>query len=115
MAFHISLDALTVVVRKFRSVSALMAEGSRLEGLVQALCPGAGGLLVAFCLVCKRWDETWENHGERHYMIVNDLMNCCKCVAVGSDLNSRKWGWFLDSPRYQHHFFAPRIRTCQDP
>lgn len=43
MAFHISLDALTVVVRKFRSVSALMAEGSRLEGLVQALCPGAGG------------------------------------------------------------------------
>lgn len=37
MAFHISLDALTVVVRKFRSVSALMAEGSRLEGLVQAL------------------------------------------------------------------------------
>eukprot|EP00435_Cladocopium_sp_Y103_P048281 s1075_g14.t1 len=37
MAFHISLDALTVVVRKFRSVSALMAEGSRLEGLVEAL------------------------------------------------------------------------------
>ena len=26
MAFHISLDALTVVVRKFRSVSSLMAE-----------------------------------------------------------------------------------------
>eukprot|EP00913_Durusdinium_trenchii_P030610 g28667.t1 len=37
MAFHISLDALTVVVRKFRSVSSLMAEGSRLEGLVLAL------------------------------------------------------------------------------
>ena len=37
MAFHISLDALTVVVRKFRSVSSLMAEGSRLEGLVDAL------------------------------------------------------------------------------
>ena len=37
MAFHISLDALTVVVRKFRSVSSLMAEGSRLEGLVEAL------------------------------------------------------------------------------
>ena len=40
MAFHISLDALTVVVRKFRSVSALMAEGGRLEGLAQALWPG---------------------------------------------------------------------------
>ena len=37
MAFQVSLGALTVVVRKFRSVSALMAEGSRLEGLVQAL------------------------------------------------------------------------------
>ena len=37
MAFQVSLGALTVVVRKFRSVSALIAEGSRLEGLVQAL------------------------------------------------------------------------------
>lgn len=37
MAFQVSLGALTVVVRKFRSVSALIAEGSRLEGLSQAL------------------------------------------------------------------------------
>ncbi|CAJ1423228.1 unnamed protein product [Effrenium voratum] len=33
----VSLGALTVVVRKFRSVSALMAEGTRLDGLHKAL------------------------------------------------------------------------------
>lgn len=37
VAFNASLDALTVVVRKFRSVSSLIAEGSRLEGLAAAL------------------------------------------------------------------------------
>lgn len=37
MAFQASLSALSVVIRKFRSVSALVAEGGRLEGLAQAL------------------------------------------------------------------------------
>eukprot|EP00408_Alexandrium_pacificum_P004621 CAMPEP_0171230146 /NCGR_PEP_ID=MMETSP0790-20130122/39246_1 /TAXON_ID=2925 /ORGANISM="Alexandrium catenella, Strain OF101" /LENGTH=497 /DNA_ID=CAMNT_0011696349 /DNA_START=38 /DNA_END=1528 /DNA_ORIENTATION=- len=37
MAFQASLNALSVVIRKFRSVSSLVAEGSRLEGLAEAL------------------------------------------------------------------------------
>ncbi|CAE8599909.1 unnamed protein product [Polarella glacialis] len=37
MAFQVSLGALSVVVRKFRSVSSLVAEGGRLESLVEAL------------------------------------------------------------------------------
>jgi len=36
-AFQASLDALSVVVRKFRSVSSLVAEGGRLDGLSEAL------------------------------------------------------------------------------
>jgi len=37
MAFQASLNALSVVVRKFRSVSSLIAEGARLEELAEAL------------------------------------------------------------------------------
>jgi len=36
-AFEVSLAALAVVIRKFRSVSSLVAEGGRLEGLFEAL------------------------------------------------------------------------------
>mmetsp|Transcript_89785 Transcript_89785/g.262458 ORF Transcript_89785/g.262458 Transcript_89785/m.262458 type:complete len:663 (-) Transcript_89785:116-2104(-) len=46
MAFQVSLSALSVVIRKFRSVSSLVAEGSRLEGLAEAL-RHTGGTSVA--------------------------------------------------------------------
>merc|ERR1719433_2683185 len=42
MAFQASLNALSVVVRKFRSVSSLVAEGGRLEGLAEALADATG-------------------------------------------------------------------------